>query len=443
MAKDRSMLSPEEKREERFNSWLSPRGIQFGSPAAEKSYRERVNRLIKVIRLETPDRVPVYPSVGFFPAHYSGITTQEAMYDYGKLGYAWKKYVYDFQPDVYSGAVTPGAGKAYDILDYKLYKWPGHGVEPNASYQCLEAEYMTADEYDHLIRDPSDFWHRIYLPRICGALEPLNKLSPFTNIMEMPGLGGYLLPYGNEEVQEAFNALLAAGQEAHNWRIAVSAINNEVIESGFPMLTGGVCKAPFDTLGDTLRGTQGIMLDMYRRPDKLIQAMERLTPIMVDMGISASRRSGYPVIFIPLHKSSDGFMSVEQYKRFYWPTLKEVILGLVEEGLVPYVFAEGSYNSRLEIIKDIPRGKTVWKFDRTDMAEAKRILGDTACIEGNVPISLLTTGSTEDLKNYCKKLIDVAGNGGGFILSSSSVIDTARPENVHAMIEFTKEYGMY
>ena len=32
---------------------------------------------------------------------------------------------------------------------------------------------------------------------------------------------------------------------------------------------------------------------------------------------------------------------------------------------------------------------------------------------------------------------------GGFILSCGAPLDTAKPENVRAMIEFTKEYGTY
>ncbi len=443
MAKNPADFSSEEKLEDMFQSWLSPYGIRFASPDAEKSYREKVGRLIKVICLEKPDQVPVYPSVGFFPAYYSGITTQEAMYDYEKLGHAWKKYARDFQPDAFRSASTPGTGPSYEILDYKLYKWPGHGTEPNTPFQCVEAEYMKADEYDILIRDPSDFWHRIYLPRICGALEPFSRLLPFTSIIELPNLGGYLSLYGNADVRKALQTLLAAGREANLWEDAVRNINREIIESGIPMLTSGSTKAPFDTIGDTLRGTQRVMLDMYRKPDKLIRALEVLTPIMIEQGVSSAIKSGYPLVFIPLHKGADGFMSDEQYKTFYWPSFKEVIMGLINEGLVPYIFAEGSYNSRLDIIKDIPRGKTIWKFDGTDMAEAKRVLGDIACIEGNVPISLLVTGSREDVKAYCSKLIDTAGEGGGFILSSGSAIDTAKPENVRTMIEFTREYGTY
>jgi uroporphyrinogen-III decarboxylase len=77
------------------------------------------------------------------------------------------------------------------------------------------------------------------------------------------------------------------------------------------------------------------------------------------------------------------------------------------------------------------------------MARAKKALGKTACIAGNVPISLLSTGTPGEVKEYCKKLIDVAGKDGGFILTSGGVIDKAKPENVRAMIEFTKEYGVY
>jgi uroporphyrinogen-III decarboxylase len=60
-----------------------------------------------------------------------------------------------------------------------------------------------------------------------------------------------------------------------------------------------------------------------------------------------------------------------------------------------------------------------------------------------VPTDILCTGTTDDVKAYCKQLIDVAGKGGGFILSSGVILDTAKPENVRAMIEFTKEYGTY
>jgi uroporphyrinogen-III decarboxylase len=50
-------------------------------------------------------------------------------------------------------------------------------------------------------------------------------------------------------------------------------------------------------------------------------------------------------------------------------------------------------------------------------------------------------GIPEDVKEYCKRLIDTVGKTGGFIMDASANLDDAKPENLKAMIEFTKEYG--
>jgi uroporphyrinogen-III decarboxylase len=136
-------------------------------------------------------------------------------------------------------------------------------------------------------------------------------------------------------------------------------------------------------------------------------------------------------------------MSDEQYRIFYWPTLKKMIAGYIEQGLVPFLFAEGGYTSRLDVIRDIPAGKVIWHFDFTDMGLAKEALKGIACIAGNVPISLLNTGTAGEVKEYCKTLIDTAGKDGGFIMASGGVIDKAKPENVRTMIEYTRQYGRY
>jgi uroporphyrinogen-III decarboxylase len=164
---------------------------------------------------------------------------------------------------------------------------------------------------------------------------------------------------------------------------------------------------------------------------------------MIKMGVSSARANAHPVIFIPLHKGADGFLSDEQYKKFYWPTLKQVILGLIEGGCVPLPAAEGGYNTRLEVIKDIPKGKTLWMIDQTDMVKAKKTLGKNACLAGNVPSSLLATGTAEEVTAYVKQLIDVASKGGGFAVCNGTFFDQAKAENVRAMIETTKKYGVY
>jgi hypothetical protein len=445
MEKTWEELTPDEKQETLFAKWLSPEGIKFNSPQAEKNYKDRVTRIKDAVQMKKlPDRVPVFLLPSFFPVYYAGMTPKDVMYDYDKLAQAFKKYMFDFEPDVHISAVSPGPGKFFEILDYKLYAWPGHGVPPEHPYQCREGEYMKADEYDALIQDPSNFFANAYLPRVFGALQPFTMLPALTGILEMYGVAFNFIPFGLPPMQAALKALMDAGNEALKWVGSIVGFNNELAAAGFPnIFGGGFTKAPFDMIGDTLRGTRGIMVDIYRRPEKLLRAMEAVTPLMIKMGVSSARANAHPVIFIPLHKGADGFLSDEQYKKFYWPTLKQVILGLIEGGCVPLPAAEGGYNTRLNIVKDIPKGKTLWMIDQTDMASAKKTLGKNACLAGNVSSSLLATGTPQQVKDYVKQLIDVAGKGGGYAVCNGTFFDHAKAENVRAMIETTKEYGVY
>ena len=442
-------MTPDEKQEALFQKVLSPKDpggnpLKFQSLEAENNYKKSIIRIKDAIQLKkTPDRVPVAILPSMFPYLSAGMTVQEAMYNYDKCTAAFKKFILEFKPDMNIGATAPGPGKFYEILDYKLYAWPGHGVAPQYSYQAIEGEYMKAEEYDLLLTDPSFYFRNIYLPRAFGALQGFTMLSPLTSILEMYGVAYNFIPYALPPVQNTYKALFDAGAEALKWATVTGGSALELKSLGFTNILGGFTKAPFDVLGDTLRGTKGIMLDMYRRPDKLIKAMEALIPKMISMGVSAAQQTGNPLIFIPLHKGADGFLSGAQFKKFYWPTLKQVILGLVEGGCIPFPALEGSWTSRLEVIQDIPKGKTLWMVDQSDMTKVKETLGKNTCLLGNVSSSMLKLATPAEVKNYCKTLIDTAGKGGGFILSNGAFFDEARPENIKTMVDFTREYGVY
>ena len=445
MVKQWEEMTPAEKRQDLDSKWLSPPEAKYANAEAEKEYKARVQRIMDAVNMKKPDRVPIVPMVGFFGAYISGLTPYDAMYDYDKLMSSFSKFVLEYKPDAHVSVTFSPPGKLHDIIDYKLYAWPGHGVAKEHSYQCLEGEYMKANEYDALIDDPTYYFLTGWLPRVMGALDGLKMLSPFTNMTEMYGgfTGAAFVPFGLPPVKAALKALSDAGDEALKWIQTVGAFGASMTAAGFPGFFGGGTKVSFDTIGDTLRGTKGIIMDMYRHPAKLMRAMEQLTPIMVKMGVANAKLNGCPIVFIPLHKGADGFLNDEQFKKFYWPALRDLMEGLVKEGGIPFPWAEGGYNSRLKVIKDSPKGKVIWGFDTTDMAEAKRILGDVCCIVGNMSIATLSVGTPEDVKNSVKKLIADCAKGGGYIMMSGAVIENVPPANVKAMIDATKEYGVY
>jgi hypothetical protein len=433
------------KTEERLDLWCSGPGIEFINGEAEEAYKKRARRVADVIQLKLPDRVPIVPSFGMFPALDNGLTCEEVMFDYDKARVAWMKTLLEFEPDLYNGSGYAFAGPVLEALDYRQLKLPGRGISANHVYQFVEDEYVKAEEfYEAFIDDPSDFMLRVYLPRVCGVLEPLRMLRPFTESF------GYYLSlvrnvslFGRPEIAGALESLVKAGSEALRWAREKVAEYKEIMAMGFPLYDGGEAAAPYDLIGDWFRGTRGIMIDMFRHPEKLIQAMERLVPVVVEMGADHSTQSGHPIVGLMLHKGAEGFMSVDQYKTFYWPTLRKVVMGLIGEGCVPLLLFEGNYTSRLEVIRDIPPGKAIFWFEKVDIYKAKEILGDRVCFRGNVPISLLCTGTPKEVKDYVRELIDVVGKDGGLIVDCGIWFDEARHENVKAMVDFTKEYGVY
>ncbi len=418
----------------------------------EELYKERTKRVEDAMHLRMPDRIPIVPDAEFFPLKYAGITTEEAMYDYNMAYKAWKKTLTDFEWDEYTCPLIY-SGIVFEHMDYKQLRWPRHGVGPNSPYQFIEPGQviegqevyapMQAEEYDWFLDDPSDYMVRSYFPKIFGSLRALAKLPPIHDmICWYQGTFDALAVIGTPEGLAALESLTKAGIEAHKWVNSFNSFVADMKEIGFPLFTSTMLSTPYDFLADFLRGTRGVMIDMYRNPDKLIQACEKIAPWVIKAGIDGAKATGCRIVALYPHKGFEGMMSAEQYKTFYWPTLRKVIMGLIAEGLTPFVYTEGDYTSRLDIIKDVPKGKVVYHIER-DIFKAKEVLGDIACLTGGPPSSLLCKGNPEDVKAYCKKLIDVVGQGGGFILDPEVPMFDDDPENVKVMTDFTKEYGVY
>jgi uroporphyrinogen-III decarboxylase len=441
MTKEWAKMTREEKREARLKDYVSGRGIKFRDVKAEKLYHERVNRQLKASMCQEPDRVPVSLPTGNYPAYYVGSDFKTMMYDYQACVDAWRKFMVDFYEDMDS-FMGPGfvfSGKVMDIMDYKNYAWPGHGLGDDVNtFQFIEREYMKEDEYDAFMKDPSDFGFRVITPRIVGAAEPLAYFPPLNTLMGTPM--AMTMPFSQRQVRDAFKKMIAAGEETERQRKILMEFNKEAREMGFPEGRGGLALAPFDVLADSLRGTVGVAIDMYRRPEKLLEAIDMITEINIKRLIQTP---GHTIGF-PLHKGDDTFMSRQQFEKFYWPSLKKTIDALIEEGIMPSLFAEGAYNERLEYIGDFPKGWVTWMFDKTDMARAKKMVGKTCCIAGNVPGSIVITGTPKQVKDACRKLIETCAPGGGYVLAGGcTATETKDPANFRAFMEAAREYGTY
>jgi hypothetical protein len=392
--------------------------------------------------LEEPDRVPVHITGGSMIAYNAGYTLKEVLYDYAKIKPAWIKWLEDYDQDT-NDAPPYFSARAYEILDYKVNKWPGHGLPDTTTlHNFVEQEYMKADEYDLFIKDQFDFGLRCFTPRTWGAFACLENMPSLSSYQGLPQrLMGMCL---DPAFRKLFKAIDAAAREQFKLQKVVMECGMLALEMGYPPLMGGVMLAPFDTVADMLRGTRGSAMDMYRQPEKLLEALEVIVERSRESAVGMANMARSPMVFVPMHKGADAFMSIKQFEKFYWPTFRKLLLGVINEGCVPMMVIDGSYNdARLNIIKDLPRSSVVWTMEKTDMFKAKEILGDHACIAGNVTAAQLYTQTPAMIKDYCRKLIEVCGKGGGYILSLGSGIDRCDPANLHAILEARDEYGTY
>lgn len=237
----------------------------------EELFKEREQRINDAVSLKEPDRVPLAPYAQFFPARYGGLTCGEAMYYYDRLTGAWKKTVIDFQWDAAPPAHIMLPGRVFDLLDLKLFKWPGHGLPEEVSFQFVEAEYMKAEEYSEILGNLGEFVVRKLLPRFAGALESFTTFPDFSLIIR-----GYnifrtaALVASSPDFVQSMEAFMEAGQEVKIWGSKIAELHRDLTSIGFPILFMAFAQSPFDIVSEFLRGFRGSSLDMYKNPEELL-----------------------------------------------------------------------------------------------------------------------------------------------------------------------------
>ncbi len=425
-------------------SWAKGNNIEFTSPEAKQQYQERTQRIADVIQLRIPDRVPFwFQDLGYFPCRYVGITFEKANYDLAEWFNANRTVLLEYQPDMFfnPGYTIPTSGRAYEVLDTLYMKWTGHGISPDVPHQYVEGEYMKADEYDAFLDDPSDYIIRTFLPRIFGKLTGLSLLPPLSYLVRgLPPIGeAFLLP----EIQSSLEAMKISALEAQKWNQASIAFIKHMNGLGFHTFIGSAAAIPFYIISDRMRGMRGSMLDMYKRPEKMLAAMDKVLPMSINQAVAGARKSGNPGIFIAVHRGADGFMSQKQFETFYWPGVTKLVDALLKQNLIPCIFFEGDCTSRLDYMAALPKGQILGFFENTDIKLAKEKLGGVMALSGFMPLSILQVGTPEKVREHAKMLIDILGKNGGFLMGPKSIMDEARPDLVKTWVEYSKQYGVY
>ncbi|MDX9975016.1 MAG: uroporphyrinogen decarboxylase family protein [FCB group bacterium] len=395
--------------------------------SADQLYRERFDRYTTALRNGVPDRIPIRPFAAEFTAKYAGYTCQEVTHDYEKAFAAVRKCATDFDWD----AVVPNMVYVWTGLTQAIglnyYGVPGIHVPADTGFQYREPSeeraHMLPEEYDHLIDDPTGFLFNVWLPRVSDEVSPLGTPTSYRNNLSFLKGGMAMLSY-----------FTAFGPQIERLRT----------ETGTLSAIGGNFKAPLDIIGDKLRGYLGLTMDLLERPEKVQAACEALMPHLLHMGLSGADPEKHAPIGFWMHRGCTPFVTQEQFDLYYWPTLKPIIEAFWSNGHQTLFYAEGDWTAHLEAFAELPEGSMVFHLDRTDVGEAARVLGKKFCLSGGIPNALLAYGTPDEVRAKCKQVIDTAAQDGGYIMDASAIIQNdARVENVKAMTDFTRGYGVY
>jgi hypothetical protein len=368
---------------------------------------ERINAAMD---LKVPDRVPIAPLLDTFPARAAGINLAEYLFDFDKFEKAFEEtYLRLGKVDMID--VAP-AGTMYmdpspSMFSTFYFEWylPGRERSSNAMAEInehsREAPIMDENGYDKLIEEGM---YRFFSFARASLLD----------IAKLPEIG------------------MKSGMLKAKWMQKYQAP---------PMIEGQIA-TPFDLL-NKLRGTTNFLLDIHRRPEKIIEACDWMVDGLIAIGLNTIHMARAEYVLCGSVSLTADFVSPKTFEKLGLPYLKKILYAVKDHVKRVQCHFDTDWTPMLEYLRELPSRNCYLHLDeRTDIFKAKEILGDHMCLFGNLKPSLLSFGTPNDVEKQVKKIIDGCAEGGGLIVSAE-VPDDAKFENVKAMVDATKKYGVY
>jgi uroporphyrinogen-III decarboxylase len=414
---------------------------------SQEAYRRREQRINDAVSLKKPDRVPVMPlNCLYYATRAVGISNKIAQQDYTKRLELLRKITNDLDLDAAPPFINLTPTIFFELMGVTDFKWPGGDLDDNMPNQYIEKEYLGAEEYEEYLSDPTTFtWKKLW-PRFSNTMALVQdvQLPLIPSITTGWFLGQTLgMMLSQSSVAAFLQKMMALGSESAKYMDQVFTHIVQLESAGFPVSwIAGVFPA-FDTVSHDLRGLKGTVKDMYRQPDKLSALLDFLTQLTIQQARLYVQAYNAKRMLIPILRGVDGFLSDEQFIRFYWTGFKAVVDAMLDDGVTPLVWFEADCTSRLKYFTEFPKGRLLAHFDIVDRRKTKKLIDGRMCFWGNVPSSLLIAGTPKQVEDDVKEIIDIFGDGGLIIDGAVGIPDEARPENVYAMVETAHKYGVY
>jgi len=386
----------------------------------EKDRMTAEERLQMVVGLGQPDRVPLSMMLYNYAPFHTGIKASDYVTKPDVYMQAMRKVYEDLGPwDIYYN-INP-VSRLIDsfVLMMKLL-YPGDELPDDVMTQIDEYEYMKPEDYDEILKMSFYFADTVFrakmITRFCKEAKGAGSLRIW------PKLGWGLLR------QKMF--------WSRDWRW--------FRERGLVVQMGYQAEMPFDVFS-MARAVVPFSMDLFQRPDIIRRAALRLAPSFAESAILFARIMGAPRVQCYMHRTSNSFISPRHFEQLVFPGVEEIVCRIIDAGMTPLLHCDGDWTKNFKVLRRLPAKKIILELDGlTDIFRAKEEIGDVMCLFGDVPAEKLVMGSPQEVDEYCHRLIEEVGKGGGFILAAGCEIPyNAKPENLKAMVKAVCKYGYY
>jgi uroporphyrinogen-III decarboxylase len=370
----------------------------------EALYQQRADRIEKAIRYEPVDQIPTLFMGTAFAPRWMGVSQAKFMADA------------DAAVDVTLAAMT----RLGDVDGINLWPVGYHGVNlstiwlsrvlipgidlpDNDLWQVVERQTMTVEDYDTIARDGWQPFLESFLPKVVDMdmfqahMQWLTKSFP----LEL----------------DKFKA------------------------AGYAPVVSGITTIPFEILCGG-RSMQHFFMDLYREPARVKAALDAMVPAMVENAVAATSLSGVPRVWLGGWRSASAMLAPKLWDEFVWPYNYAIATALIDKGITPVFHWDQDWTRDLARLKELPARSCVLNPDgMTDIRKAKEILDGHMAIMGDLPASVLSAGSPDDVYSYVEALVRDVGPEGLLLCPGCDGPIDSKPENFEAFVAAGREFG--
>lgn len=220
----------------------------------------------------------------------------------------------------------------------------------------------------------------------------------------------------------------------------INALKNTKARIGDEYVVTMTAWGPY-TLTAGMLGAETMMMAMYEKPDFVHKVSDFAADLLIHLFEPLVSDGTLDVISIADPIASGDLISKKQFETFAQPYLKKFNDWTKSKNVHTLVHICGNTTDRLDLFSEI--GASCISLDhKTDIAKAKEVLHGRMCFAGNVdPVNIMLQGSVQDVEDACKKVIEIAGTDGGFVLMPGcDILPTVPYENIQKFIQVARDW---